>query len=490
MRSLILASLLLLSAVVAARQDPNDIPPTLQREARGVWVATVGNVDWPSRKGLSADAQKAEAEAILDRAAHLHLNLVVLQVRPAADAFYPSTVFPWSAYLTGSMGVDPGYDPLAFWIDEAHKRGIELHAWLNPFRALTVADGSVSRGHISATRPDLVRRYGGQLWLDPGEADAKQLILDGIRELVTNYDLDGIHFDDYFYPYPVSGESFPDASSFARSGEPDKLAWRRSNVDSLVQETHDLIHSIKPWVKFGISPFGIWKPGYPSGVWGLDPTTTLFADSRNWLQNGWVDYLSPQLYWRISAPKQPFGKLLKWWISQDVLDRHIWPGCYDSQTSWAPQEVVGQVKLTREIGGGGNLHFSARALMRNAKGIASLLRERVYGGMALVPASPWLKSEAPLPPKVGRVEWDGIQPAHFEWTSDGETPRFYLVATRYGQAWSFRILPGDAQQWDFPGVTGVGVLQKLDIAALDRVENQSAWTEVQMPPPPLSGVRR
>jgi len=486
MKSLLLACLTLLTVLAIAKQD-NDVPPPIAREARGVWVATVGNIDWPSRKGLSADQQKAEVEAILDRAAHLHLNFVVLQVRPAADAFYPSSVYPWSAYLTGTMGEDPGYNPLQFWIDEAHKRGIELHAWLNPYRAATVADTAVAAEHISAMRPDLVRRYADQLWLDPGEPDSQKLILDGIRELVTNYDLDGVHFDDYFYPYPVGNEPFPDDQSFARSGAYDKADWRRQNVDSLVQATSQLIHSIKPWVKFGISPFGIWKPGNPTGVSGLDPTTSLFADSREWLQNGWVDYLSPQLYWRISAPRQPFGKLLKWWTEQNTQGRHIWPGCYASQSSWPAWELTSQVKITRQVGGGGNLHFSARALMKNTKGIATLLRQKVYGDLALVPASPWLKAEAPQVPKLGLVSWDGNRPVHFEFKEDGEQPRFYVVATRYGTAWSLRVIGGDNEQWDMPGATGSGLLQKLYIAALDKVENMSAWTEVRMPPPPALG---
>ncbi len=482
----------LLALTAPFTQTPQDIPPDLPREARGVWVATVGNVDWPSQRGLPPEKQKAEAEAILDRAAHMRLNMVVLQVRPAADALYKSAIFPWSPYLTGWMGTDPGYDPLAFWIEEAHKRGIELHAWINPYRALTTAGASVSSNHVSSTRPDLVRNYAGQLWLDPGEADCQKLIVDGIKELVTNYDLDGIHFDDYFYPYPVGSETFPDDSSYAKAvseGNPgERGTWRRANVDSLVESVHDAIHQIKPWVKFGISPFGIWKPGYPSGVWGLDPTTTLYSDSREWLQNGWVDYLSPQLYWKISAPKQPFGRLLKWWLEQDSMDRHIWPGCYDSNSSWPAQEVVGQVKLTRALGGGGNLHFSARVLMKNVKGLATMLRERVYASPALVPASPWLKAEPPVAPKIGRIEWDGIQPVHFEWTSGDETPRFWLVAMRYGSIWSYRVLSGEEQQWDLPGVNNAGALQRLDIAAIDPAENQGPWTEVPMPVHPIGGA--
>lgn len=455
------------------------------REARGLWVATVGGLDWPSKRGMYPDAQKAEAEAILDRAAHLHMNLIVLQVRPAADAFYPSSIYPWSSYLTGSMGLDPGYNPLEFWITEAHKRGMELHAWLNPYRALTTQDAPYSSNHVLAQRRDLVRSYGGQWWLDPGSPDSQKLILDGIRELVQNYDLDGIHFDDYFYPYPVGDQPFPDDASFAQFGSGDKVTWRRANVSTLVQQAHELIHSIKPWVKFGISPFGIWKPGYPSGVSGLDPTTSLFADSRQWLLNGWVDYLSPQLYWKISAPHQPFGRLLKWWMDQDTLDRHIWPGCYDSQLSWPPQEVVGQVKLTRELGGGGNLHFSARTLMKNTKGLATLLLQKDYADPALIPASPWLIADGPDAPKIGRVTWDSLQaPAHFEWAAVGDLPRFWVVATRYGQAWSYRVLPGDKLEWDVPGSSPSGPLQKLFISALDRAENQSDWSEVVQPPPP------
>ena len=335
-------------------------PPELAREFRAVWVATVGNIDWPSRRGLPAEVQQAELLAILDRAATIGLNAVVFQVRPGADALYPSSLEPWSEYLTGTMGVapDPYYDPLEFAIREAHLRGMELHAWFNPYRARhPSARSPIASSHISRTHPDLVERYGTHLWMDPGEPEVQDRSVAVILDVVRRYDIDGVHIDDYFYPYQERTPRgrlipFPDDASFARyraaGGPLQRNDWRRDNVDRLVERLYREIKQTKRWVKFGISPFGIWRPGYPAQITGLDAYETLYADARKWLANGWLDYFSPQLYWRIGQEAQSYPVLLDWWASQNSLDRHIWPGNYVDRVGsggvgWPAEEIVAQI---------------------------------------------------------------------------------------------------------------------------------------------------
>src|SRR5262245_29382097 len=291
-------------------------PPAVQRELRGAWIASVKNIDWPSKPGLSAAQQQTELVALLDRCAQLHLNAVFFQVRPACDALYESTLEPWSECLTGTMGRSPGYDPLAFAVREARRRGLELHAWFNPFRARRPgATGAVARDHISKTRPSLVKSYGTSLWLDPAEREVQDHSLRVVLDVVKRYDVDGVHFDDYFYPYEEKDRQgrplpFPDDSSWkrylARGGQLARNDWRRDNVNTFVRQLQGSVRAQKTWVKFGISPFGIWRPGYPPSVKGLDAYDTLYADARRWLVEGWVDYLAPQLYWPTDAPEQSF----------------------------------------------------------------------------------------------------------------------------------------------------------------------------------------
>ncbi|MDP9348286.1 MAG: family 10 glycosylhydrolase, partial [Gemmatimonadota bacterium] len=282
-----------------------------------MWVASVANIDWPSRPGLSVAQQQAELLLILDRCAALRMNAVVLQVRPAADALYRSPHEPWSEYLTGEQGRDPGYDPLEFAIAEAHRRGLELHAWFNPYRARhPSARAPNAPGHVSRTRPEWVKSYGRNLWMDPGEPAVQDQTVRVILDVVRRYDVDGVHLDDYFYPYPENDPAtrqplpFPDSASYARyqaaGGRLGRDDWRRSNVDGLVQRLHREIRSAKPWVRFGISPFSIWRAGFPAGVRGFDPYEQLYADSRKWLVNGWVDYFAPQLYQPIGHTAQGY----------------------------------------------------------------------------------------------------------------------------------------------------------------------------------------
>src|SRR6476469_4909377 len=268
-------------------------PPPVRREFRGVWVASVQNIDWPSQPGLSTQEQKDELLGILDRAVALRLNAIILQVRPAADALYASPYEPWSEYLSGRMGQAPNpyYDPLEFAVNEAHKRGLELHAWFNPYRAHHPSGKSrPSPDHISVTHPELVKRYGTHLWMDPGEPEVRAHTLKVVLDVVKRYDIDGVHIDDYFYPYKERDRrgniiEFPDANSYRRyrsaGGQLSRDDWRRANVDSLIHQVYVGIKGIKPWVKFGISPFGLWRPGNrPQATVGFDSYAELYGDSR------------------------------------------------------------------------------------------------------------------------------------------------------------------------------------------------------------------
>ncbi|HUH11946.1 MAG TPA: family 10 glycosylhydrolase, partial [Longimicrobiales bacterium] len=271
-------------------------PPEVRRELRGVWIATVSNIDWPSRAGLPPDSARAELRARIQRVAELGMNAIVFQVRPAGDALYASELEPWSEYLTGAQGraPEPAWDPLAFAVEEAHARGIELHAWFNPYRARhPSARSEVAEGHLARRRPELVKTYGTHLWMDPGEPEVREHTLAVILDVVRRYDVDGVHLDDYFYPYKERDSAgaiidFPDSASYARfraaGGSLPREEWRRLNVDGLIERLYAQVKREKPWVKVGISPFGIWRPGYPAQIQGFDAYDQIYADARRWLE--------------------------------------------------------------------------------------------------------------------------------------------------------------------------------------------------------------
>ncbi len=364
-----------------------------EREFRGAWVATVYNLDWPSRPGLSAATQKAQLRALLDRAAELKLNAILLQVRPASDALYVSEKEPWSAFLSGREGVSPGYDPLAFAITEAHARGLELHAWVNPFRAAVHANDYLPPNHVAKKHPEWVRRFGKQLWIDPGEPAAREYVIRVITDIVSRYAVDGVHLDDYFYPYPLRpGESsFPDQSTWQRYGKKSGLSradWRRDNINDFVRGMYHAVKRTKPGVRVGISPFGIWRPGVPPTIKaGVDAYAQLFADSRKWLAEGWVDYLAPQLYWSIEPARQSFPVLLNWWRSQSH-GTPVWPGIATERigSNRPASEIVRQIELSRRgTNSPGHIHWSMKALMRNQGGIDRLLEHGPYEEKATVP---------------------------------------------------------------------------------------------------------
>jgi uncharacterized lipoprotein YddW (UPF0748 family) len=406
----------LLLALSLVRPPAADAPPPVPREFRGVWVATVANIDWPSRKGLSTKQQQAELRALLDKVVELHLNAVVFQVRPMADALYASELEPWSEFLTGTLGKapEPFYDPLELAVREAHARGLELHAWFNPYRAWQPsATSPAPANHLVKSRPDLAKPYGKHHWLNPTHPDVQAHSLKVILDVVRRYDVDGVHLDDYFYPYEEKDADgkiipFPDDDTWAAyrkaGGTKDRGDWRREAVNRFVERLYRDVKAAKPWVQVGISPFGIWRPGHPPGIEGFDQYAKLYADARLWLREGWVDFFSPQLYWPIKQEKQSYPKLLAWWAEQNPKGRHLWPGLIPSRVTgrekgWPASEIVEQIRITRgQQGATGNVLFSMKSLQRNTGGIADALKA-VYAEPALVPASPWLGARPPARPK-------------------------------------------------------------------------------------------
>jgi len=387
-----LAALLAAGFSGCAPVERREALPQATREFRGAWIASVANIDWPSQPGLPTAVQQEEARRLVAVARDVGLNALIFQVRPAADALYASPFEPWSEYLTGAQGRAPSpfYDPLAFWIEEAHRAGLELHAWFNPYRARHSTGRSLlARNHVANARPAIVKAYGEFLWMDPGEAIAAEIGIAVILDVVRRYDVDGVHIDDYFYPYPVKGPDgeevpFPDDASWSAyvmaGGRLGRADWRRANVDAFVERLYREVHRENARMRVGVSPFGIGRPDRrPPGVTGFSQYDAIHADVERWLENGWMDYLVPQLYWKSDSPGQPFAVLLDYWRSQNPRGIDIWPGLFTSridasENSWMPEEIVGQVATTRSRGTNGHVHFSMAAIAQNRRGIADRLR--------------------------------------------------------------------------------------------------------------------
>ncbi|HEV7814975.1 MAG TPA: family 10 glycosylhydrolase [Janthinobacterium sp.] len=502
------------ASVPAAPLVMTDTPPPAPREFRAAWVSTVANIDWPSRSNLNAVQQQAEAVAILDRAKALNLNAIVLQVRPSADAIYPSKLEPWSEFLTGQQGRPPKplYDPLLFWVAQAHARGMELHAWFNPYRARhSSAKSPLTPEHIANTNPEAVKQYGKFLWMDPGEPAAAQRTLDVVLDVVRRYDIDGVQIDDYFYPYPIDAPGvgngaggdnaameagaaprpeleFPDQPAWQRylldGGHLERADWRRQNVNQMVQALYEGIHREKSWVRFGVSPFGIGRPDRrPAGIVGFSQYDKLYADAELWLANGWLDYLAPQLYWPIAQQPQAFDVLLDYWLAQNPRGRHIWPGLFTSRIAsrmdnsakaFAPEEIVKQIAVTRSRAGvDGQVHFSIAALMENRKGISDQLKATSYQYPALVPSTPWLGTLAPAAPVVA-ARREGRSLGLKLAAGPGEAVAEYAVWARYGAQWRFAVVPGLRAEWPLPDDAALGPVSLVVISAVDRLGNESA----------------
>ena len=386
---------------------------TPKREFRGAWICTVSNLDWPSSPGLSSDEQKRQLLRILDSLHNTGINAVMFQVRPTADAFYGNGKELWSRYLTGKQGQAPVpfYDPLSFAITEAHRRGMELHAWFNPYRAsLDLLPSHFHPNHITNLKPEWFFNYAGQKIFNPGLPEVRSYIISVIMEIVRNYDIDGVHFDDYFYPDQISGKPLPDNDTYRKYGS-DSLSikdWRRQNVDVLIHDLNDSIHTCKSYVKFGISPFGVWKNKFQDSVGsptnGGSSFYELYADTRKWMMNGWIDYINPQLYWPIKHRLVPFEKLMDWW-SNNTYGRHLYIG----QAAYRAMENVQGFRDRGELSNEirfirsnariqGSVFFRSMSLVNNLAGIKDSLQMIFYNRPALVPVMLWRDSIAPNPP--------------------------------------------------------------------------------------------
>lgn len=460
--------------------------PTVTREFRAVWIATVDNIDFPSKKTLSVEEQKAEIIRDLDLAASLKMNAVVFQVRPMCDAIYESKIEPWSEFLTGAMGKSQAFDPLRFITEEAHERGILVHAWFNPYRAYHPAAKTVSDNHITKRRPDLVRKYGNYLWLDPTDTEVKKYSLSVVLDVVKRYDIDGVHFDDYFYPYPekdVNGKTieFPDGKNWndylqtierinktaLKLRKPlERDDWRRMNVNQFIESVGREIKRLKPEIMYGISPFGVAEENYKN----------LYADAEKWLRDGTVDYFVPQLYWKIDRPQREFPLLLKFWENANVKQIHVWAGIgtykIPSKTeNFSAQEIVNQISLTREIQRtAGNIQFSFKSLRSDFDGIQKALREKAYLQNAIIPASPWIKSAKPLAPKV-TIKRDA-KFVRADWAQRGARKAFWFIVYAKDKAgWSYSVLPATQKSI---ALSADRKIEKIVVASVDRLGNESA----------------
>ena len=394
-------------------------PASPNYEFRGVWVATVDNIDWPSGRTLSVAEQKAEFTRLLDLHESNGMNAVIVQIRPSADAFYPSPYEPWSEFLTGRQGLPPTpfYDPLTFMISETHKRGMEFHAWLNPYRAVfNMNKSSVAPSHLTKTHPEWFLVYGDKKegykkYFNPGLPEVRQHTVKVVRDLATRYDLDAIHMDDYFYPYRIAGKEFPDQKTFERYGKDMKKDdWRRSNCDSIVLLLYKTIRSVNPRMKFGISPFGVWRNKSQDAMGsetraGQTNYDDLYADILLWLQKGWIDYVVPQLYWERGHKLADYDVLLKWW-NEHSYGRHLYigHGIYraGSNGAWRrPDEIPQQLQALRNYPTTqGSAYFSSKTFTKNQNGWNDSLRNNYYHYPALVPPMPWIVNTLPAQPLI------------------------------------------------------------------------------------------
>lgn len=375
-------------------------------EFRGVWVATVDNIDWPSKGNFNSDSQKIEFIRLLDMHQRNGLNALIVQIRPVTDAFYPSPYEPWSEFLTGTQGLPPVpyYDPLEFMIAETHKRGMAFHAWMNPYRAVfNITTSSIASNHITKIHPEWFLTYGDKRYFDPGSKETQQYFSNVVKDVVSRYAIDAIHFDDYFYPYKIPGKEFPDNESFGKYGMGmTKDDWRRSNTDSIISKLSIIIKKENPKCQFGISPFGVWRNESKDPVNGSKTNGAqtnyddLYADILLWLRKGWIDYVAPQLYWEFGHKIAPYEILLDWWSKHTYgKNCYIGLGIYraNSNTAWKDltqiPRMIDALRNTPNIQG--MVFFSSKTFDKNPNGWSDTLRLNYFNEPAKLPDMPWLK---------------------------------------------------------------------------------------------------
>ncbi len=481
--------LLFLSSAAIAGTPP-------KYEFRAAWVATVNNIDWPSRPGLGAGQQKQEAITMLDMLQKNGINAVIFQGRPAGDAFYPSELEPWSRYLTGTPGKDPGYDPLAFWIDQCHKRNMEFHMWCNPYRVAQHSNEPLASSHVAFKHPEWIINYGDKLYFNPGLPETRAFIAEVVRDIVSRYDIDAIHFDDYFYPYPITGVAFPDLQTFYQY--PGKFKnkpiedWRRNNVDETIQLLSRVIRKTKPWVKFGISPFGVWRnmADDPRGSLTMAGTTNydqLYADILKWQQNGWIDYVIPQLYWQIGHPSVNFELLCHWWSNNRFnRDLYIGQALYKAEAnSTVPEwrqadQLTRQIRMMRQIEGiKGGAFYSAKHLQRDLMGFQDSLQKNLYCYPAIVPPMKWIDDKAPQKPARLRKRGQDIRWRADKTKREMDRPiRFVVYRNKAGEPFDPAdprsiLLITRAKQIRLEKSEGEEEKYEFRVSALDRLNNES-----------------
>jgi uncharacterized lipoprotein YddW (UPF0748 family) len=500
MKKVLLLLLILCSGWIFSQNVP-------KREFRGAWIATVGRLDWPAY--TNPDKQKEELVNLLDELKSAGINAVMFQVRSECDAMYNSSFEPWSYWLTGSQGTPPNpyYDPLEFAIEEAHKRGMELHAWFNPYRAeRSVGHYSLAANHPIVSHPEWIIQTGNIKILDPGIPAVREYVKNVIMDVVTRYDVDGVHFDDYFYPYPPNQITTQDDNTFNLygGGFSDRGDWRRNNVNTLIQMIHDDIEAVKPRVKFGISPFGIWRPGNPQGIAGMDAYNTIYCDALAWLNAKSIDYLTPQLYWIIGG-SQDYSKLMPWWADR-LNGRHLYPGQAPYrilQDNWSANELPRQIRLNRnEPNCDGSVFFRAKNISANPKGFTDSLVNNYYRYPSLMPAMTWKDSIPPNKPLeliFDRIPGAGI--AGLKWkepaqAADGDTAWQYVVYNFYSGTGPIDFESAEnikaiavTEGYIPPRVSELGSPKYFSVSALDRINNESAPTDlIKIPPPSVPSL--
>ena len=393
-------------------------PAAQKHQMRGLWISSVANIDWPSSQDLTAEEAQQELLDHYEMARERGLNSVFVQIRPSADTFWPSAHEPWSHWLTGEQGEDPGWDPTAFAVEEAHARGLDFHAWFNPYRVTQSGTDleDLAQGHPARENPDWVVSYAGGHYYDPGVPEAREHTMDVISEVVENYDVDGVHFDDYFYPYPVEGEEFDDDASWAAHGEDftDRGTWRRDNVDALIRDLGERVKSLDPGVSFGVSPFAVWRnsetdPAGSDTTAGAETYDDLYADTRRWVEQEWIDYILPQVYWTIRFETADYARLVPWWhdvVDGTEVDLYIGQATYkvgdsDQSPEWADAGTMSRhLDLNAEYPlVGGDVYFSAEPVRKNLLGHWDILQQEHYSRPALPPVT----GEAPLPESPSEV---------------------------------------------------------------------------------------